>query len=318
MARRNKKAPYRNRPVPGFHYVGNRLVPNEGTKYNEGTGQWDLNTDESGLTDDQIPVQEPPPIKQEDDHSLITGSGDYDQGSEVNTALGKNEIGQDMMQTDTYGISGDESTKTTTYSTHFEGVDYAFLTDKQQHQMTLEGSAWTGRGRDEGWIWGDTPAGRIKVNKYGTPWQNPNKKHFDAAGAGEHDEEGDDAIEMDDDGRWPDEPGYMQGPDWKPPFQTSGGETDMPTDAELDFMMDDANYGIGGELNTTNTETGANIETFEIGLGYGNEGGWEPTPKGKTGSKGKRSFGGGGASAESGNLRRSIRKLSPSLISGPQ
>ena len=83
-------------------------------------------------------------------------------------------------------------------------------------------------------------------------------------------------------------------------------------------MMDDSNYGIGGELLETNTETGANIETFELGAGYGNEGGWKPTPKGKTGSRGKRSFGGGGASAESGNLRRSIRKLSPSLISGPQ
>ena len=304
MARRGgKKAPYRNRPVKGFHYVGNRLVPNEGTVWNEENQMWDI-------PEDTPP--EPQPIKQEDDPSLINGGGDYDQGSEINTALGKNEIGQDMMQTDTYGISGDESTKTTKITTHFEGVDYAALTDKQIHQFTLEGSAWTGRGRDEGWIWADTPIGNIKINKYGTPWQNPNKKHFEAAGAGEHDEEGDNVLTADDEGRFPGEPGFGKGPDWEPPFQTGG--VDDPSDAEIAFMMDDSNYGIGGELLETNTQTGANIETFELGAGYGNEGGWKPTPKGKTGSRGKRSFGGGGASAESGNLRRSIRKLSPSLI----
>ena len=121
MARRGgKKAPYRNRPVKGFHYVGNRLVPNEGTVWNEETEQWDI-------PEDTPP--EPQPIKKDDDHSLLTG------GSEINTMLGKNEIGQDMMQTDTYGISGDESTKTKKLTTHFEGVDYAALTDKQIHQF---------------------------------------------------------------------------------------------------------------------------------------------------------------------------------------
>ena len=307
MARRDrKKAPYRNRPVPGFHYVGNRLVPNEGTTWNEKTEQWDI-------ADDTPP--EPQPIKK-DDASLINGGGDYDQGSEINTALGKNEIGQDMMQTDTYGISGDESTKTTTFSTHFEGVDYAFLTDAQQHQMTLEGSAWTGRGRDEGWIWGDTPVGRIKVNKYGTPWQNPNKTHHDASGAGEHDEEGDNVMEMDDEGRFPDEPGYGKGPDWKPPFQTSGGETDMPTDAEIDFMMNDDNYDTGGNLQEYNAE-GDYIGDFDIGLGIGEEGGWTPTKRrmeSRRTGRGQPS----GDKPQSGNLRRQIRKLSPSLISGPR
>ena len=126
------------------------------------------------------------------------------------------------------------------------------------------------------------------------------------------DDEDDNVMTSDDDGRMPDEPGYMQGPDWKPPFQTNEG--DDPTDAEIAFMMDDANYDTGGNLNTTNTDTGDNIETFELGAGIGEEGGWKPTPFRKKSGKGTGQSAPDGNKAQSGNLRRNIRKLSPSLI----
>ena len=154
-----------------------------------------------------------------------------------------------------------------------------------------------------------------KLGADGKPYvkkEDPNKGYY-PTGTGDDDEDPDaNVMEMDDDGRFPDEPGYGKGPDWKPPFQTGG--VDDPSDAEIDFMMDDANYGIGGDLNTTNTDTGANIETFELGLGYGNEGGWKPTPKGKPPARGRGQYQAEGSSQESGNLRRKIPKLSSSLI----
>jgi len=251
--------------------------------------------------------------------SMITGGGDdgadYDQGSEINTMLGKNELGQDMMQTDTYGISGDESTKVTTTSTHFEGVDYAGLSDYELSKFDQAGN--------EGWIYkthqrGEGEVGytgdkvrdkiRIKVNKYGTPWKDPNAGKY-PTGTGDDDEDPDaNTLTSDDEGRFPGEPGYGKGPDWKPPFQSGG--VDDPSDAEIAFMMDDSNYGIGGDLLETNTETGANIETFELGKGYGNVGGWEPTPRKSTltETKGRGETASMNASAKPNTQRRAIRE----------
>lgn len=51
-------------------------------------------------------------------------------------------------------------------------------------------------------------------------------------------------MDTDDEGRFPDEPGYMQGPDWRPPFQTAD-EGDL-TDDQMADLMDDSNFDTGG------------------------------------------------------------------------
>ena len=148
---------------------------------------------------------------------------------------------------------------------------------------------------------------------YVTHQQDPNEGKY-PTGTGDDDEDPDaNVMEQDDQGRDPDEPGYGKGPDWRPPFQEGG--VDDPSDAEIDFMMDDANYGIGGDLLETNTETGANIETFELGKGYGNVGGWTPTPREKTGSKGSSITSSMNASANPNTQRRAVR-AKKTLISG--
>ena len=98
--RRGKKAPYRNRHVPGFHYVGNRLVPNEGTVYNEETEEWDLNPPESGPADHEVPVHHPPP-----QGSGGEGGADFDSGSEV-TTHGIDEAGNATEETITTDNNG--------------------------------------------------------------------------------------------------------------------------------------------------------------------------------------------------------------------
>ena len=179
--------------------------------------------------------------------------------------------------------------------------NYAPLTDKEKKEFDWGFNKY-------GWkyIFRDG----VKVDRDGVPYADKSP-HLSAGGAsGEGDD--DNVMEMDDDGRFPDEPGYGKGPDWKPPFQTGG--VDDPSDAEIAFLMDDANFDTGGNLNETNTETGDNISTFELGLGYGNEGGWTPTKKGQQPSRGKGQIAADGSADKSGALRRSIRKLSPSLI----
>ena len=144
---------------------------------------------------------------------------------------------------------------------------------------------------------------------------DPNEGKY-PLGTGDDDEDPDAPNwEQDDQGRDPDEPGYGKGPDWRPPFQTGG--VDDPSDAEIAFMMDDANYGIGGDLNETNTDTGANIETFELGLGYGNEGGWTPTKRSKPSTLNMQPGGGIGVREHQGALRRVIpeKQNAKSLIS---
>ena len=155
-----------------------------------------------------------------------------------------------------------------------------------------------------------------KLGADGKPYvkkEDPNIGKY-PLGTGDDDEDPDaNTMEMDDEGRFPDEPGYGKGPDWRPPFQTGG--VDDPSDAEIAFMMDDANYGIGGDLLETNTETGANISTFELGKGYGNVGGWEPTKREKTGSKGSSITSSMSPASKPGNTRRDIRARK-TLISG--
>jgi len=143
----------------------------------------------------------------------------------------------------------------------------------------------------------------VKVDRDGVPYVD---KQYDTLS-----DEGDEGntMTLDDEGRFPDEPGYGKGPDWEPPFQTGG--VDDPSDAEIDFLMDDANFGIGGDLLETNTETGANISTFELGLGYGNVGGWTPTPatkKEKPIARGSSVFASMNASAKPNTQRRQIRE----------
>ena len=93
MARKSRP----RRTPPGFEWQGNKLVPLESTTYNEEEG-WVV--DPSQLTEG---------------NTLFTNQ-EYAPGSEVNTFT-KDDEGNTVVTTDTYGVSGDESTKTTTTET---------------------------------------------------------------------------------------------------------------------------------------------------------------------------------------------------------
>jgi len=113
-------------------------------------------------------------------------------------------------------------------------------------------------------------------------------------------------MEMDDEGRFPDEPGYGKGPDWKPPFQESEeGELTIEEEA---FLMDDANFDTGGNLNETDAQ-GNFIGDFEIGTN------WKPTVKGKPSSQGASFVASMNASAKPDTQRRNIREKK-TLITG--
>ena len=101
MARKSrpKKTP------PGFKWQGNKLVPLESTTYTE-EGGWEV---------DPSQLEEPPPPVDSQGNTLLTNQ-DYDPGSEVNTFT-KDDQNDTVVTTDTYGVSGDDSTKTTTTET---------------------------------------------------------------------------------------------------------------------------------------------------------------------------------------------------------
>jgi hypothetical protein len=163
MPRRSRRS-RRPRATPeGFKWQGNKLVPLEGTTFNEETQEWEVgqpikeepskDKDQQWhwIDDDRIPSQaeidyyasldagEDPEMTQEhlDETGVGEGgegmttedvgsgdddSGDFDPGSEVNTFT-KDEDGNTVVTTDTYGISGDESTMTTTTETVSEEDD---------------------------------------------------------------------------------------------------------------------------------------------------------------------------------------------------
>jgi|19_taG_2_1085344.scaffolds.fasta_scaffold25112_2 hypothetical protein len=167
MPRRSRRS-RRPRATPeGFKWQGNKLVPLEGTTFNEETQEWEVGKKQSGndwgmgdpLEGSGSDIMDmdpnspefaaamaaemeagPTEIPGETDSSGFSSdytdsgqqtttdpedtddSGDFDPGSEVNTFT-KDEDGNTVVTTDTYGISGDESTMTTTTETVSEEDD---------------------------------------------------------------------------------------------------------------------------------------------------------------------------------------------------
>jgi hypothetical protein len=143
------------RATPGFKWEGNKLVPLSTTKWNDETQDWDINPDESDLADDEIPVHDPPQIKKDDDHSLITGGGNFDQGSE-RIEFGTDEGGNQTETTFTTDNNG-KVTKT------FKTVDKDGNTIPDYHPETTTAVA-VGDSSSDGTTTGDS----LPLNADGT------------------------------------------------------------------------------------------------------------------------------------------------------
>lgn len=87
MGRRSRP----RRTPEGFHYVGNRLVPNEGTTYNEETESWDTNPTEPQKS---ILTSKEPEGRPEEEWGGGYGFDDDGGGSESSGGSGQPDIDQ--------------------------------------------------------------------------------------------------------------------------------------------------------------------------------------------------------------------------------
>jgi len=109
-----------------------------------------------------------------------------------------------------------------------------------------EGPAELTEAEMKSYIWGFEKYGwdyiyrdGVKTDKEGNPMEEDKPVYSDEG----------DTLTSDDEGRFPGEPGYGKGADWKPAFQEPGMGEDgegMPNDAELADLMNDANFDTGG------------------------------------------------------------------------